>query len=231
MARITYSALVTDLKGSIGGTTFQNNPSGAIARNKPKRRRSGSAIQQLPFIATRALINIWHSLKLSDQQLWQAYADTYNLIRRNGDTVVTTGFAWFISANWYSYNFSGTYIAVPNSYVLPSVPSNYSFSVTGAYARITLDVTDTDVNTYFLIYASNLKNVTTSNSISGFRFIQAWTGASKKEININDAYNNVFGFKLTDQSYSSSDRIGIYLLPFQYSSRVYRAKNQKLFSF
>ena len=34
MARVEYGAIVTDLTGSIGGTTFQRNSSGAIARSR-----------------------------------------------------------------------------------------------------------------------------------------------------------------------------------------------------
>lgn len=230
MARITYGDIVTNITGSIGGVTFQNNRSGAIARLKPKRRATGSSLQSQRLIVTRQLNSIWHTLSLEQQNLWSSFADTYNIIGRSGVEKTVTGYNWFISQNWLSKLNSDTYNAEPPAYVLPSVPSAFTFNVNPDRAEIILESEDTDPDTVFLVYASAVLITSNVNRLKGFRYIKTWSGNPKNTLQIRAEYLATFGIDLCNYSFGAGNKILIYLLPFQSESRIYRAKSQQIFS-
>jgi len=67
MARIQLSGLLTDIKGSIGGSTFQNNASGLIMRNKSGTPKALRLKQSFPRLFPNAFNKLWHSLTLASQ--------------------------------------------------------------------------------------------------------------------------------------------------------------------
>jgi len=229
MARITYGPLITDLKGSIGGLTFQNNPSGSIVRMRPKSRRAGSQLQTSRLVITRFLVQKWGLLSLENQELWNAYAEDHLFIRKSGESVRVTGFNWFVAANWQQTFDGQPVIEAPNSYVLPSVPSSFTFEVAGEDSVITLDTPDHDFSTVFLVYANMISKQSNVNTLKGFRFLDYWAGITKTSFSINTAYNSVFGINLGTTTFDSPVKIAIYLHPYQFESQVTSGKVQQIF--
>lgn len=91
--------LVSEVAGSIGGTTFQRNGPTAIVRSKPLpiHRPTGfasTARQRLASLATR-----WASLSLSDRNAWETFAASVTWYNRFGDVIPGTGFKAFCRTN------------------------------------------------------------------------------------------------------------------------------------
>ena len=74
MARIIYSALVTAIRGSVGGTTFQQNQYGSTIKNKPKMIRPRSNQQEKRKIYMTAATQAWGNLTVNRRNAYNTYA-------------------------------------------------------------------------------------------------------------------------------------------------------------
>src|SRR4030042_3414383 len=100
MALIKFGGGIADMRGSIGGTVFSRNASGAIARNRTKPTYSGTT-KQLERAATIAdLSNYWKTvLTTAERTLWDNLAKETVVRNRLGETSQTKGINLFIKSN------------------------------------------------------------------------------------------------------------------------------------
>ena len=99
MARVTYGAGVTDYKGSIGGVTYQNNASGAIARLRTKATVNPTASQAAYQNRLSYLVSLWASLTQLQKDAWDTFAAANDHTTPWGDIKTLSGYQWFMSCN------------------------------------------------------------------------------------------------------------------------------------
>jgi hypothetical protein len=91
MARIKFGNGVDGIRGSIAGTTFSRNASGAYARSKS----SGTNARTSKQIAQRALFSLvagqWRLLTEAERESFVAQAGAYPQTNTLGETVILTG--------------------------------------------------------------------------------------------------------------------------------------------
>lgn len=110
MARIIYSGLVTSIRGSVGGTTFQNNAYGFTVKNKANMIRPNSAQQELRKLIFSKSVKAWGGLTTGQRNDWNAWAATYPQFAHNNPSSVLSGFAVF--TKWHALNFLGFGLSV-----------------------------------------------------------------------------------------------------------------------
>ena len=91
MAVIKLGSIVTDIAGSIGGTTFRRTGTGHAVYNKQGRQVKSAFA---PASRKNALGNIfanWYLLSESEQNQWNTNASTYPLKDKFGNTKYLTG--------------------------------------------------------------------------------------------------------------------------------------------
>jgi len=79
MARITYG-LITDIRGSIGGLTFQKNASGAIVRLKSTRVINPSNLLANQQRLLASIVALWFTLTNDQKNAWNALAAAHPFI-------------------------------------------------------------------------------------------------------------------------------------------------------
>ncbi len=129
MATVQFSSLVTDVVGSIGGTTFSRNRSGPTAKSKIVGKKSTTAGQQIQLQNNNALRQQWAALTLTQKQVWNEYATINTKTNRYGRTKTLTGFNWFISVNNAYYYVHGIYTVVPPAFAYPAFLPTFSLAV------------------------------------------------------------------------------------------------------
>lgn len=129
MASIQLSSLVTDIKGSVGGTTFSRNRSGLTAKAKIVGKKNTTAKQQIELQNNTLLRNQWALLTLSQKQVWNEYAVINTKTNRYGTTKSLTGFNWFISVNNAWYYMYGVFLYIPPAFAYPAFLPSFSISV------------------------------------------------------------------------------------------------------
>lgn len=124
MAAITLGPIVTDIHGSIGGVTFQRNPSGFIARSKPPKRASTRPGQAVVLSQYASLCQLWQSLSSTQQAEWAEAAAADTKMNKWGVNRQLTGFNLFISAGFAFLSlgvpFDGVFYSTDSPSTLPA---------------------------------------------------------------------------------------------------------------
>ena len=195
MARITYSGLVTNIRGSIGGTTFQNNAYGFTVKNKANMVKPNTVNQNLAKLVFSVATKAWGQLTESDRANWNSWAATYPQFAKNNPSSVLSGFAVFTKqyANHLIHNgLSVTPINSPDFTLIPL--DTVSFVLHNSGGILTLNTTwvindeSWDVN----LYMSRPFGLAQNFSGTSPKFIKA-TSSADLAINLTTPYINAFG--------------------------------------
>ena len=102
MARIKYSALVTEIAGTIGGTTFQRNAYGYSIKAKPNMVNPNSSTQALRKQFFGTAVQKWAELTPTERSAWETYASTFPIPSRLNAASNLNGYNAFI--RWHGIN-------------------------------------------------------------------------------------------------------------------------------
>lgn len=101
MARIQLGSIVSDIRGSIGGTTFQMSGHGLVAHNKKRSCNPNTRAQSSIRNLFPQLHVLWQSLDNPGRQLWQTWAEFQNLKIVNFAKTGSYGQQAFFQMNFY----------------------------------------------------------------------------------------------------------------------------------
>lgn len=101
MARIQLSGFITDIRGSIGGTTFQRTKSGIIAKNKHFCSATLSIARNTRTNQMFYLQQQWKNLSDALRSEWQKYAVYKKIPYRNDSAMYLNGHQYFLKYNSY----------------------------------------------------------------------------------------------------------------------------------
>lgn len=123
MARIIYSALVTSIRGSVGGTTFQQNAFGFTVKNKPAMSRIGSIRQHEQRRRLNYVAQGWISLTDAQRASWVSWALAHPVASNHNPSSILSGYQYFLKYNLIHTMFVSTFLAEPASgmLVLPNI--------------------------------------------------------------------------------------------------------------
>lgn len=96
MARIRYSAIVTEIAGSIGGSTFQRNAYGFTVKNKPNMVVPNRVRQQRRKRGFAAQTQKWRLLTQPQRDQWISYATAFPVPSRLNPDSILNGFNVFV---------------------------------------------------------------------------------------------------------------------------------------
>lgn len=138
MARIVYAPLVSEITGSIGGLTFQNNPSGHIVRLRPHISRSSTAKQTTAHAKLGNLLFQWQSLTGAERSLWNVFAKVWPKENKFGQDKTLTGLNWFTSLNWWRLQLDQPILTVPPAHTLPSAAPAFDIFVSSTQLQLNI---------------------------------------------------------------------------------------------
>ena len=193
MARVTFSGIVSDVKGSIGGITFQNNSSGAIVRGRPRTRKAQSQKQQLSQAEHIEKLRTFQLLSLGSKTLWNEYAQVWTKVNSFGQVKRLTGQNWYESVN-HNLELAGNPIVdIPPSHILPPAVGSYVFSMTATQMLINFNASFTPANSILLIRASSFFSLTGKVKLNSLRLIKVLDTAPYSLIDITTLWEDYFG--------------------------------------
>ena len=107
MARIKLGAIVTDIKGKVGGHVFQKGRSSIIMRSNPAKiiKARNQIDSGVGRAAPRNKLNFdkavkyWSQISLADRLSWSALIGVWQFKNSFGDSYNGTGYQIFIAAN------------------------------------------------------------------------------------------------------------------------------------
>ena len=99
MAVIKLGSIVTDIAGSIGGTTFRRTTTGHAVYNKQGRQVKSAFSKASRKNQLGNVFRNWYNLSESEREQWALNASTYPLKDRFGNTKYLTGRQLFTKLN------------------------------------------------------------------------------------------------------------------------------------
>lgn len=99
MASIQFGAIVTGLKGKVGGQVFQGGNNGAVLRNKGYKRGSITPLRNGATLGLVSITTAWRSLTDSERSSWTSAALSYPFVNRYGITYYASAYQCFVSYN------------------------------------------------------------------------------------------------------------------------------------
>lgn len=166
MAVVQYGAIVTSLKGSVGGQVFQGGNGMPVLRNKGYRKGSNTSSRNTSTNGLVAITTAWRSLSDSDRTSWIAAAASWPFTDRFGNTYYSNAYQCYVS---YNRNLTGA-LQAPVS--VPGVPAS-------AFNPGVINVA-ASADGHLTITSSNTSNVAQSLIISAS--LQRGTGRNQNNV-------------------------------------------------
>lgn len=101
MARIQTSSIISDIRGSIGGVTFQGGPHGLVAHAKRFAPNPNTIRQSQTRNYLQTLNNLWLSITQEQRDEWQTWADFQGFKVHNFSETSFYGRQAFFRVNYY----------------------------------------------------------------------------------------------------------------------------------
>lgn len=125
MARIIYGSIVTNIRGSVGGTTFQKNAYGFTVKNKPNIIKPNTFDQQTSKSIIAFLTTQWTLSSDSFRTQWNTYAAMFPQFSKHNPSAVLSGFAVYLKRNYYAllnHGITSPFIITPSLLPVSFVP-------------------------------------------------------------------------------------------------------------
>jgi len=101
MARITLSGLLTDIRGSVGGSTFQNSQAGLILRNKPHQLARNTLKQNSRAVILDRVQQAWNTIGFQNRNAWQVFAKSIRQRQVKNAGKFQSGQSLFMRCNYF----------------------------------------------------------------------------------------------------------------------------------
>lgn len=192
MARIKYSGLVDNIRGSIAGTTFQSSRYGYTVKTKPNMSVPRSIAQNRSKTYLTIAVKAWRELTQTDRDNWNTYATTYPRPSRLNPDSNLNGFNYFTA--YHALRFLQT----PGNVLDDPAGAQEAFAfldfeIVLDTGTLTLAYTNTGAFSFFttLVFISRPIGPAQYANLNLTKFIQGQQSASP--IDITGAYTSVFG--------------------------------------
>lgn len=128
MASIKYGAITSEIKGNIGGTTFQGGRAGTIIKlssgRTGKLTKADAGRMFVPKVVIAAVAGLWRGLSQEERDTWTTGAVNYPALNKFGEPYTPSGYQVFMTLNTQLYNLTGvTLTSCPAPESIPALPT------------------------------------------------------------------------------------------------------------
>jgi hypothetical protein len=113
MAKVTFTAMVADVKGKLAGTVFSKNRAGNYVRTKVTPSNARTTAQQAVRGFMTTLAQGWRALGASSCAAWNAAAAVDAVKTKDGNAIHLTGMQYYMELNRNLAEISATTITSP----------------------------------------------------------------------------------------------------------------------
>ena len=145
MALVKFGGGVTQMSGSIGGTTFARNRSGNYARSRTKPVNPNTSGQQTARNAMSDITTRWSTtLTAAQRTAWNLYGSSVLMTNRLGENINLTGFNHYVRSNSIALQQGETLVDDgPTIFELPQADGTLAVTASEATQVITVAYDDT----------------------------------------------------------------------------------------
>lgn len=212
MARILYSGIVSELRGSVKGTTFQRNASGSIAKGKANSRFASSQAQQYELSDLAIIADLWNSIPFGYKDEWRAFAEDNDRTDYWGRVKSISGYNWFMSIN-RNYSLISHALqeqVVGDAYTLP-VPA-HTIEASSSYIRMNFGSPLNISDRYVILNTTGPRRASASTTRQSMWYLKQVTGSAVQYIDFTAEWESFFGMSWT--TFYAQSNAGLVIFPY-----------------
>jgi len=213
MALVEFGALVTSLKGSIGGWTFQRNRSGNIVRLKPRTTVNPTSKQTVIQSEFVSLIQGFQALTTAQKLLWDDFATLNTKENKFGFAKTLSGQNWYQSVNFQRERLGLARLLVPPANLLPEQIVAFDLTVNLSKIEISNIFPNDPTDTGILIATTTANTLLTDKQRSAFRETKVETGGPFGTIDITAQWEATHGINWPAGSDLDCISVGVEIVP------------------
>lgn len=201
MAKVKFSALVSEMRNKLNGSVFSRNRGGQYLRTKVTPVNPSTGRQ----VAVRALLSTfsqgWRSLTQEQRDAWISATSQWTTTDVFGDSITPSGNALYVRLNVNIANGGGSPIAVPPQPVGVASLTDLSVSATAGTPSLSVTYAATPVpaDTAMVIEASPNLSPGISNANSQMRVVATLAAAEASPYDLLAEYQAKFGSLIAGQ--------------------------------
>ena len=192
MAIIQPSALISNIRGKVGGVIFQLSRSGNIVRSLTIPVNKRSQLQTKTRNNTFNILQNWIGLSDAQRATWSAYVQYNPILQKNRLKLHITGQQAFIKFNSYRLEYDLPILEIPVFNKCDLTPITLTLSSTGAILSITTDRALVSTDEFIILFLTVRFSNSVNNPGSRFKIIK-FTTTSTDTFDITAAYTAIFG--------------------------------------
>lgn len=195
MAKVLFSALISDMRNKLNGSVFAKNRGGSYLRTKVTPVNPQTVAQVAARNKLTQFSQSWRSLTEAQREAWKAAVDQWSTTDVFGSSVTPSGSALYIRLNINIANAGGTAINTPPLPVGADALGTLEVAadVSDNSIELTLDIATVPAGHALYIEATAQMSPGISNANSKFRHVQTAAAATTSPIDIVTAYTTKFG--------------------------------------
>jgi hypothetical protein len=173
MATVKYGSIITEIRGSLQGHTFQKIGSSLSMRTNPRKSSNTSSNGAARRSTLSLLSNHWISLTPSQKQSFSDYAFTYPTRDKYNNPVVLSAYQLFMYIAFKRYMFDNTLITVCYPFSNPTgfIASIGTVNLTSNQALVWCP-DPVPVNTFLMIYTT-VPSFSLNKAVKGKQYFTA----------------------------------------------------------
>ena len=192
MALIRYSALINDVRGSIGNGTFQRSQGGAMVRNKPVPGYRNSQFTVNVRMYLPQVVFAWRNLSSAEKLQWQYFLTYSPDFMRKSPKTILSAYSLFVKYNCIRL-MSGFSIVTTITIAVPNLsPTRPSMALDSGSLVMDIGQPIPGVDLYYQIKATRPSLNRHSKSLNDFRVIKKFDGPNQT-FDISDEYIAAWG--------------------------------------
>jgi hypothetical protein len=195
MAKVKFSALISEMRNKLNGSVFARNRGGAYLRTKVTPLNPQTAAQ----VAARSLLasfsQSWRSLTEAQRNAWNSVVDQWSTTDVFGDVVNPSGSTLYTRLNINVFLAGGTALVNPPTPIgADSLPDLLvTADVSDAEILVDSDLGTVPAGHALVIEATPMLSPGISNAKSKFRVVETVPAAGSFAVDIITAYTAKFG--------------------------------------
>lgn len=196
MARVKYSAFISEINGSIGKGTLQKSNGVNIMREKPNSTTFASRFLNSNRIYTIKATQYWRTLTTAQKQKWSNVVKLFPLYHQNNSKVLLSPYQYFVKFNFYVQLAGFNILAEPTSSGNEELLNDIEFQLQSSQVHVIYSNENDTGNIWNLLFMSKFETKPSYKQYN--RMLNVPTGSSTgDDININSAYLELFNIQPT----------------------------------
>lgn len=198
MAVLKFGAIITDMKGKLGGQVFQGGNNSKVIRNNSYKKGTSTTARQAANRLIYSVSTLWRGLNDTQRGEWATAALSWGFVDKFGNAYYGNGYQCFMAFNTGRLQSFEAVVSSPNAPVSAESAGVFVISADDATVMdVNWDV-DTTVVQNFLLYMTAPTTAGKNPNNLKYRFITSGATNGATSGSCSAEYDAVYGGRAND---------------------------------